>query len=94
MDIIIKSNGFGSLYIQASGRLDLDNAVDYGMRVKDTIEDSEETISEVAENHPEWKIDSEIGVGQIGQTRQSVDPYAEARAKKEQEANDLFRINK
>lgn len=58
------------------------------------LEVSEETIVEVAENHPEWKIDSEIGVGQIGQTRQTVDPYAEARAKKELETNDLFRINK
>lgn len=47
MDIVIKSNGFNVLYVQASGRLDLDTAVEYGTKVKDTIEDSEETITEV-----------------------------------------------
>ena len=47
MDIIIKSNGFNTLYVQASGRLDLDSAVDYGTKVKDTIEDSDTEITEV-----------------------------------------------
>ena len=37
MDIYIKSNGFDSLYVQASGRLDLDSAVEYGTKVKDAI---------------------------------------------------------
>lgn len=47
MDISIKSNGFDILYVQASGRLDLDSAVDYGTKVKDTIEDSNTVITEV-----------------------------------------------
>lgn len=44
MDIIIKNNGFDALYVQASGRLDLDTAVEYGTKVKDTIEDSDVAI--------------------------------------------------
>lgn len=47
MDIIIKNNGFNTLYVQAEGRLDLDTAVEYGTKVKDTIEDSDITITEV-----------------------------------------------
>ena len=47
MDIIIKSNASGALYVQSSGRLDLDSAVDYGTKVKDTIEDSSVYINEV-----------------------------------------------
>ena len=47
MDIIIKNNGFNALYVQAEGRLDLDTAVEYGTKVKDTIEDSDITITEV-----------------------------------------------
>ena len=47
MDIIIKSNEVNSLYVQAAGRLDLDTAVEYGTKVKDTIEDSDTTITEV-----------------------------------------------
>ena len=47
MNIVIKSNGSGVLYVQADGRLDLDSAVDYGTKVKDTIEDSDTVITEV-----------------------------------------------
>lgn len=47
MDINIKSNGFNVLYVQAAGRLDLDTAVEYGTKIKDTIEDSDTTITEV-----------------------------------------------
>ncbi len=47
MNIIIKGNGFNLLYVQASGRLDLDSAVEYGTKVKDTIEDSDTDITEV-----------------------------------------------
>lgn len=47
MDITIKSNGFDILYVEASGRLDLDSAVDYGTKVKDTIEDSDTVITKV-----------------------------------------------
>ena len=47
MDITIKSNGVNILYVEAIGRLDLDSAVDYGTKVKDTIEDSDTFITEV-----------------------------------------------
>lgn len=47
MEFIIKKTGISNLYVKASGRLDLDTAVDYGTKIKDTIEDSEETITEV-----------------------------------------------
>ena len=47
MDVIVKSNGFNVLYVQAEGRLDLDSAVEYGTKVKDAIEDSDTPITEV-----------------------------------------------
>jgi anti-sigma B factor antagonist len=47
MEFSIKKSGINSLYVQASGRLDLDSAVEYGTKIKDTIEDSEETIKEL-----------------------------------------------
>lgn len=53
---------------------------------------NEETISQIAEKHPEWKVDVEIGIGSIGQTKQSQNPYEEANAKKEKEINEMFRL--
>ena len=47
MEFSIKQTGINSLYVKASGRLDLDSAVEYGTKIKDTIEDSEETIKEL-----------------------------------------------
>ena len=47
MEISIKSNGFNVLYVQSSGRLDLDTAVEYGTKIKDTIEDSDIEIMEL-----------------------------------------------
>jgi len=47
MEIILKTNGFNTLFVQASGRLDLDSAVDYGTKIKDKIEDSDIAISEL-----------------------------------------------
>ena len=47
MEIMVNGNEMGTLYVQARGRLDLDTAVDYGTRVKDTIEDSDTPITEV-----------------------------------------------
>lgn len=47
MDIELKQIGINGLYVAASGRMDLDNAVEYGTLVKDTIEDSEEPITEL-----------------------------------------------
>ena len=47
MEFFIKHTGLDSLYVEASGRLDLDTAVEYGTKIKDTIEDSSESIKEV-----------------------------------------------
>ena len=53
---------------------------------------NEESIVAMCEAHPEWKVEIETGINSIGQTRQTTDPYEEARAKKEKEINDLFRL--
>ncbi len=53
---------------------------------------NEESIVAMCEAHPEWKVEVETGINSIGQTRQTTDPYEEARAKKEKEINDLFRL--
>ena len=47
MDILIKGIGLNTLYVKAAGRLDLDNAVEYGAKIKDYIEDSYDPITEV-----------------------------------------------
>ena len=47
MDITVKNIGPDSLYVEADGRLDLDGAVEYGTKIKNTIEDSPEVIKEV-----------------------------------------------
>ena len=44
MDIQIKHIGIDGLLVTAHGRLDLDNAVEYGTTVKETIEDSSEGV--------------------------------------------------
>lgn len=62
MDIKVKSNGFGALYVHASGRLDLDNAVEYGTKIKDIIEDSNETINEVILDFSEITFISSFGL--------------------------------
>ncbi|MCR5100417.1 MAG: STAS domain-containing protein, partial [Butyrivibrio sp.] len=54
--------GINSLYVQASGRLDLDSSVDYGTRIKDTIEDSEETITELVLDFSEITFISSFGL--------------------------------
>lgn len=62
MDILIKSNGFNILYVQASGRLDLDSAVDYGTKVKDTIEDSDTAITELVLDFSQITFISSFGL--------------------------------
>ena len=44
MDIEMKRIDINSLYVIAAGRLDLDNAVEYGTLIKDTMEDADEDI--------------------------------------------------
>jgi ATP/maltotriose-dependent transcriptional regulator MalT len=53
---------------------------------------NEESIVAMCEAHPEWKVEIETGINSIGQTRQTTDPYEEARAKKEKEINEMFRL--
>ena len=62
MDIIIKNVGLSGLMVYASGRLDLDNAVEYGTKIKDTIEDSEEVITEVILDFAEITFISSFGL--------------------------------
>lgn len=62
MNITIKGNGFDVLYVQASGRLDLDSAVDYGTKVKDTIEDSDTFITEVVLDFSQITFISSFGL--------------------------------
>ena len=47
MEIIFKRIGLDGLYVTADGRLDLDNAVEYGTMISDFIEDSNEPILNV-----------------------------------------------
>lgn len=62
MDITIKNIDLNSLYVHASGRLDLDNAVEYGTKIKDTIEDSDEVITEIVLDFAEITFISSFGL--------------------------------
>ena len=62
MDIIIKYTGLNELLVEASGRLDLDSAVEYGTKVKDVIEDSTEPITEVVLDFSEITFISSFGL--------------------------------
>ena len=44
MELSLKRTGLDSLYVTAAGRLDLDTAVEYGTKIKDYIEDFDDTI--------------------------------------------------
>lgn len=56
------------------------------------LEINEETISEIAEKHPEWKVDADFGVGFMGQTKPQANPYDEAKAREEKEIKDKFQL--
>ena len=62
MDIEIKNFGISGLYAKASGRLDLDSAVEYGTKIKDAIEDSEETVTELILDFSEITFISSFGL--------------------------------
>ena len=62
MDILIKGIGLNSAYVKASGRLDLDNAVEYGAKIKDFIEDSYDPITEVVLDFSEITFLSSFGL--------------------------------
>ena len=62
MDILIKNVGLNALYVKAAGRLDLDNAVEYGAKIKDLIEDSDDVISDVTLDFSEITFISSFGL--------------------------------
>ena len=56
------------------------------------LEINEETITEVANKHLEWKVDADFGVGQMGQTKPQANPYDEAKAREEKEIKEKFQL--
>jgi len=62
MDVMFNRFGIDGLYVKASGRLDLDNAVEYGAKIKDFIEDSDEIIKEVILDFSEITFISSFGL--------------------------------
>jgi anti-sigma B factor antagonist len=62
MDITINKIGLDTLNVKAAGRLDLDNAVEYGTKIKDYIEDSDDLITEVTLDFSEITFISSFGL--------------------------------
>lgn len=62
MEINIKNFGISGIFVKASGRLDLDSAVEYGSKIKDAIDDSPETITEVVLDFSEITFISSFGL--------------------------------
>lgn len=56
------------------------------------LEVNEDTIVEMCEKHPEWKLEQDNGIGTMGMPRQDSNPYEEAKIKEEQEVKDRFRL--
>ncbi len=62
MEIKFKKIGLEGLVVKASGRLDLDNAVEFGSRIKNFIEDSEDVITELTLDFEEIVFISSFGL--------------------------------
>ena len=62
MEIKFKKIGLDSLVVKASGRLDLDNAVEFGTKIKNYIEDSEDILAEVTLDFEEIVFISSFGL--------------------------------
>ena len=62
MDINIKTIGISGIYVKAAGRMDLDNAVEYGTSIKDYIEDSNDEITELILDFSEITFISSFGL--------------------------------
>jgi len=62
MEIEIKNYGIDGLYAKAFGRLDLDNAVEYGVTVKNAVEDALEEIKELVLDFSEITFISSFGL--------------------------------
>jgi len=56
------------------------------------MEITEENITEIAEAHPEWKVDADFGVGSMGIVRHDDDAYAEAQLKEQEEIKKKFQL--
>ena len=62
MDIVLKEVGIDGVYVKAIGRMDLDNAVEYGTKIKDYIEDSEDKINNLTLDFSEITFISSFGL--------------------------------
>ena len=62
LEISCKNFGIDGLYVKAAGRLDLDSAVEYGVKIKDTMEDSNEEIKELILDFSEITFISSFGL--------------------------------
>ena len=62
MDVTILQSGVFGLLAKASGRLDLDAAVEYGTTIKDAIYDAEEEIKELILDFSEITFISSFGL--------------------------------
>jgi anti-anti-sigma factor len=62
MDVRVRRIGLDGLYVNAAGRLDLDNAVEYGSKIKNYIEDCEDTITDVTLDFSEIVFISSFGL--------------------------------
>ena len=62
MDVTLKRIGLDGLHVMAAGRLDLDNAVEYGTKIKDFIYDSDDEITNVTLDFAEITFISSFGL--------------------------------
>ncbi len=62
MEFSIKHQGEFTLYVKASGRMDLDSAVEYGTAVKDALYDADEKITELILDFGEITFISSFGL--------------------------------
>ena len=49
MEIILKKMNESGLYVKAVGKLDIDNSAEFGMKVKDALDDKNELVLDFAE---------------------------------------------
>jgi len=49
MEIALKKINEGGLYVKASGKLDIDSSAEYGMKVKDALDDVNELVLDFGE---------------------------------------------
>ncbi|MBQ2645141.1 STAS domain-containing protein [bacterium] len=62
MKLEIKYLNLSEIYVKVAGRLDLDSAVEFGTKIKDTIEDSEEVITSLVLDFREVVFISSYGL--------------------------------